>query len=155
MHHIAFKIVSTEEWFGKAINFKIDGTNFVDLVRDFEMPMATAEGSPNIAGDYMGIAAASHLPPSHHFLGIHDSLGRENAKNTDILWCRDCGEPGCWPLLVKITLDADRVVWSHFEQPHRAAAGKNARWVYDDFGPFTFDRSKYQMSLNNAIGTHK
>jgi len=140
MRQISFKVVTTDVWFGEAI--------------DFEMPMAAAEGSPGIAGSYMGIAAASHLPPSRHFLGIHDSPRRENAK-TDILWCRDCGEPGCWPLLTKITIDDDCIVWSQFEQPHRAGNGKRPRWWYDDFGPFTFNRTQYELSLNNASDTHR
>ncbi|MCA9024807.1 MAG: hypothetical protein KDA86_06305 [Planctomycetaceae bacterium] len=121
----------------------------IDLVCEFELPMATAEGTPDIAGGYMGIAASSHLPPSQHFLGIHASSLREDAK-TDILWCGDCGEPGCWPLLTRITVNDDCVIWSEFEQPHRTARSKKTPWVYDCFGPFEFDRTQYELSLVNA-----
>ena len=151
MHHITFKVVSTDEWFGDAIDIAIDGANLIDLVREYELPMATAEGSPDIAGGYMGIPASSHLPPSQHFLG-HDSPGLENAKS-DIFWCRDCGEPGCWPLRARITRDADIITWSHFEQPHRTTDDKSARWAYNGFGPFTFDQSQYEEALNNAATT--
>ena len=153
MHHIAFKVVPPEGWFGEAIEIKIDGTNLIELVREFETPMAVAEGSPNIAGGYMGIAAATHLPPSKHFLGIHDAARLQDAK-TDIFWCGDCGEPGCWPLLARITINHNRIIWSQFEQPHRAGDDKAVRWAYDDFGPFIFDRSQYALALNSAAGTH-
>lgn len=153
MHQITFKVVSTNEWFGGAVEIELDGVNLVELVRDFEMPMAAAEGAPSIAGGYVGIAAASHLPPSKHFLGIHSPPRREGAK-TDILWCRDCGEAGCWPLLTRISVDNNRVTWSQFEQPYRSDNGVQTPWTYDDFGPFTFDRSQYESALNEAAATH-
>ena len=150
MHQIRFKLAASNEWFGDAIDIAIDGTNFINLVRDFEMPMAAAEGSPNIAGRYMGIAAANHLPPSQHFLGVLDPSRLPDAK-VDLLWCGDCAEPGCWPLMARISVHENRIIWSDVEQPHRTGRGKMARWTYDSFGPFEFDRAQYESALHECV----
>ena len=149
MNRISFKVVSSSEWFGDVVAIEIDGMSLIDLVREIEMPMATNEGAPNIAGAYMGIAAMNHLPPSQHFLGVHDRPVRDDAK-TDVLWCRDCGEPGCWPLNVSISTDGDIVTWSEFEQPHRRGTNGNPPWVYDEFGPFVFRIKQYRDALEAA-----
>jgi hypothetical protein len=152
MNRIEFRLVPTDEWFGDAVVYNIDGRSFIEMVREFETSYAESEGSPHIAGAYMGIAARSHLPPSQHFWGIGERQGLE-VPMTDILWCGDCGEPGCWPLRARITIDDDRVVWSDFEQPHRSTGAQTKRWIYDGFGPFVFDRHQYDLSLRTAGGS--
>ena len=52
-----------------------------------------------------------------------------------------CGEVGCWPFRVRITLQEDVVVWDGFEQPHRRT------WRYDELRPFVFDRTQYLSAL--------
>lgn len=143
MNQITFQIVSTDEWFGKAIDIAIDGENLIDLIRQFEEPMAANEGHPEIAGGYMGLPSVSHRPPSDHF------FGGSKATKSDLLWCGDCGEPGCWPLRAEIAVDRSRVVWTDFEQPHRDGRRNTDKWNYDGFGPFIFDRTQYESALNN------
>ncbi len=50
MDTIAFKVRSSEHWFGDEIEIEINGESLVAKLRTFEMPFAQAEGSPNIAG---------------------------------------------------------------------------------------------------------
>ena len=37
------------------VSIFINGSNLIDMLRDFEMPFAKAEGSPSIAGGYSGL----------------------------------------------------------------------------------------------------
>jgi hypothetical protein len=57
-----------------------------------------------------------------------------------VLGC-DCGEVGCWPLLCRVTLDSDAVVWDRFKQPHRPERD------YSQFGPFVFDAAQYRTAV--------
>ncbi|WP_394615605.1 hypothetical protein JNUCC0626_38635 [Lentzea sp. JNUCC 0626] len=57
-----------------------------------------------------------------------------------VLGCT-CGIASCGPLVADITADENTVVWRHFRRPHR-----NGR-VYEGFGPFTFDRKRYDEAL--------
>jgi len=60
-----------------------------------------------------------------------------------------CGEPSCWPLLARITVDGGRVTWSGFAQPFRPADQPHG-WRYDGFGPFVFDLAQYEAALAAA-----
>ncbi|GEM31846.1 hypothetical protein NN3_28530 [Nocardia neocaledoniensis NBRC 108232] len=71
-----------------------------------------------------------------HFRG----LSFRGQQKTQVLAC-SCGEWGCWPLLTRITLTGDLVVWDRFEQPHRPARD------YTTFGPILFDRSQYDVAV--------
>lgn len=49
----------------------IDGRDLVALTRDAELPFATHEGSPSIAGAYAGLPCRHVAPASGHFLQNH------------------------------------------------------------------------------------
>ncbi len=59
----------------------------------------------------------------------------------EVLQCA-CLLSGCWPFLARIESSSTEVVWSEFEQPHRADT-----WSYVDFGPFVFNREEYEAGL--------
>src|SRR5262245_65980716 len=122
MDTIEFRVVPTPHWYGDGVEIRINGVSLPDLVRAVEMPYAQAEGSPRIAGAYSGLPASTHLPPDRHFWGESQS-GRADGKVV-LLACGDCGEIGCWPLLARIIVESDRVVWTCFEQPHRISPDK-------------------------------
>ena len=63
-----------------------------------------------------------------------------------VLGC-DCGEAGCWPLLCRVRLAGDTVIWDQFRQPHRPTRD------YTQFGPFVFDAEQYRTAAMN-IQTH-
>ena len=120
----------------------VNGVSFREIVRKHEAAFAQAEGSPNVAGAYSelsppSVATSLRGKPNEHDLE-NDQLGR-----ITLLEC-ECGAPGCWPLLMTISIGPSRVVWSDFEQPHR-----RGKWSYNGFGPFTFDSAEYEQALRN------
>jgi hypothetical protein len=127
----------------------VNGRDLVDILHEYELPMAVREGSPSIAGGYMGLPPEYVLPPSKHFLGEPDRDMYDIHGKVQVLEC-ECGEPGCWPFLVKITVGEDRVTWSDFEQPHRREDHPGGGWSYSGLGPFTFDREQYLRALEDA-----
>ncbi len=128
-----------------AVNVLVNGRNLVDILREVESPFATREGKPDLAGSYVGLPPEDIFLPSRRLLGdsatYYDSPGGKVA----VLGCV-CGEPGCWPLRVKIEVRDDVVIWSDFEQPHRRS------WRYDDLQPFVFDRARYLSALSRQPG---
>ncbi|MEA2562332.1 MAG: hypothetical protein QOH06_3836 [Acidobacteriota bacterium] len=59
-------------------------------------------------------------PPSQYFLGNPAWDIYCYGDKIQVLVC-ECGEQGCWPLVCRIEVGDDRVIWSDFEQPYRAA----------------------------------
>lgn len=115
------------------IRVKINGVDLVHLVGLYE----TAQGF-DPAGGYGGLIPAYYQfgPMTDHFLG----RGATMSSDVPVLGC-DCGEWGCWPLMVNIAADDVRVQWSHFGQPHRPG------WDYGTFGPMSFRRMSYDIAL--------
>ena len=120
----------------------IDGTALTALVQGFE------EGKGyEPAGGYSGIV------PAHFNFGdlrIY-YLGRQPNQwprpgHAWVLGC-NCGEVGCWPLGVEISVTDDMVTWSKFEQPHRPDRD------YTGLGPFRFHRSYYARAVQAASQT--
>ena len=64
-----------------------------------------------------------------------------------LLGC-ECGELGCWPLMARIDVREGEIVWSDFEQPHRADS-----WSYQALGPIGFERNQYEDALARAERT--
>ena len=126
-----------------AVNVFVNDRNLVDILREVELPFAARDSRPDLAGRYVGLPPEDVFLPSLRLLGDpatyydYDYLDGRVA----VLGCV-CGEPGCWPFRVKITLRADVVIWSGFEQPHRDA------WRYGEMQPFVFDRTQYLSALS-------
>jgi len=106
----------------------VDGVELTTLAHAFE----------NDAGMETRDVSYGGLIPANYRFGLMSRhfLGGESGK-VPLLGC-DCGEWGCWPLLAVVTVTDDEVVWSDFEQPHRATRN------YENFGPFRFGRSQYE-----------
>ncbi len=111
----------------QGVEVRIDGHDLRDLVRAVELPQATADGQPDLAGSYGGLPPDEWPHPAAH------------GKDVMVLGCT-CGVTECWPLLVRITRAADAVVWDGFRQPRRA-------WSHEGLGPFTFDRTQYEAAV--------
>ena len=125
----------------------INGRDLIEILRDIELPFATREGHPRIAGAYSGLPAHRVFFPSRHFLGEPEPIYSDSEGRTFVLEC-ECGEPGCWPLAVRIELREREVIWSDFRQPHRRSHSKAGEWRYDALSSFTFDRQLYERALS-------
>lgn len=114
----------------------------LDLVRRVEQPFAEAEGHASIAGGY-GPLDEWRLkdPVAEHLRGSENSHLHCGPRDKTVLYACSCGEPGCWPLMARITLGEATVTWTHFEQPHR-----RGRWDYSGFA-LTFERQQYESAL--------
>jgi hypothetical protein len=125
----------------EVVEIAVNGRNLIDLLRQVELPVATREGNPEIAGSYEG------LPPDVVFFPSRHLLDRPNPPHggeghVTILECGNCGTPACWPFQVRILLDEATVTWCDFSQPHRAG-----KWTYDALPEFIFDRRQYEAEL--------
>jgi hypothetical protein len=129
------------------VNPYINGVHLRDLARAVELPAAEADGQPELAGSYAGLAADPEVCwPSRHFLGapriswfdISNDNGADDAE-TVLLGCV-CGEAGCWPLACDVIMGHDVVVWQHFRTGHRS-------WDLGGLGPFRFDRDQYEAAV--------
>jgi hypothetical protein len=134
---------------GVAVNIRVDGRLLSDIIKQIELPMATAEGSPSIAGGYASIPLPSH--PEDYYLGKHEQCWGQNGSKSLLLDC-SCGCPGCWPLLCSIELKDGVVTWKDFEQPHRGMTPGSRHWEYSGFEGFVFDESQYRNALGVLRG---
>ncbi|MFL0373757.1 hypothetical protein [Paenibacillus amylolyticus] len=143
MSLIHFKIEPSQEEEHKVLNIYIDNENIIELIKKYEMQF-----EPQIAGGYEG--------PSINFLkNINEHLFGELNENdlfnydgkTQILGC-NCGEPECWPLLVKIKVNDEIVVWSEFKQPHRNE-DSGEYWDYSNLKPLEFNRKQYEEQVSD------
>ncbi|MEV6608890.1 hypothetical protein [Kutzneria sp. NPDC051319] len=116
---------------------RVDGVPLTELIDRFE---TGAQMQP--AGDAYG-----GLIPQFFRFGPMDDHFRGRSTNamgpkTPVLGC-ECGEWGCWPLMARVTVTDDVVIWDCFEQPHRTTRD------YTGFGPFRFDRRQYDAALHD------
>ncbi|WP_434035701.1 hypothetical protein [Formosa sp. 4Alg 33] len=119
----------------------IDGIDLIELLSEFETPLAKKEGSPNIAGQYEGLNPTTLYK---NLLNLEDSSNSEDNKS-DILDC-ECGVWGCWSFMTKVEVVNAKIIWTDFEQLHRGKESHNY-WDYSQFGPFVFDKVEYYSEL--------
>ncbi|MEL6458022.1 MAG: hypothetical protein AAFX46_03220 [Cyanobacteria bacterium J06636_27] len=135
----------------------INHESLIELVRQAEIPFIQAEIKERRAegddideitfppGDYNYLSPSEILLPSRNFLDEPEDCGftlepdNPAIGKTTILEC-SCGNPGCWFMQVRITLNESTVIWSEFTQFHRD-------WELD-LGLFTFDRKQYESELS-------
>lgn len=119
----------------RPVDIIIDGKRLIDELKRIETPYASAEGSPEIAGQYHSLSIKSTLLPSRHFLGTPRPILTDYEK-VAILICT-CGCEGCWDFACRVEFKENKVTWSDFEQVHR-------EWNYSELGTFVFDRKNYE-----------
>lgn len=134
-----------------AVGILIDGRSLMELVREVELPFATEEGKPRVAGNYVWLRLKWLPDVWQYFHGMSDQSENYPYK-TPLLECGTCGVPGCWPLLTRIEVKDTNIVWRLFEQPYRRKKYETRRvkhWKYTGFGPFRFDREQYESALRS------
>jgi hypothetical protein len=123
-------------WMPNIVDIFINGKNLIDIVREVELPSAIEEGSSEIAGHYMGLQPSELLNPFTY----------QNGKIA-IFDCASFCATGCWPLLVKVTVTDNLVIWEEFEQYHRGPTFPGKQWRYDGLR-FVFDRKQYNQEFS-------
>lgn len=119
MNHIGFIIETHSDELGndcQTIDFLIDKRPLKEIIKEHELPMAQAEGNPEIAGQYAPMGLPSPPVLKRHFLG-KEKYWCGSGNKTVLFECGECGTFGCWPLLCEISVEENRVVWTKFEQP--------------------------------------
>ncbi|MBI2032454.1 MAG: hypothetical protein HYV38_00795 [Candidatus Levybacteria bacterium] len=139
------KVISGREI--SAVSIFINGKNLIELIKNHELPFATKEGHPEIAGGYSGMYTEDFL---HWYFS--DWPGDDQHV---ILECAGCGEVGCWPLLVSVTENKNSIIWSNFEQPHRGKDSKASFWDYSAFPTYTFSKKNYQSEIRRLEKLNK
>jgi hypothetical protein len=129
------------------VRISINGRDFIEMVREVELPLATHEGAPGLAGAYLYFGPVPTFLPSRHFRGEPACDDWSDGQGRCYLLSCTCGWPGCWPLSARIEVREREVVWSDFRQPHRGPDSDRAEWRYDGFGPFIFERAAYECAL--------
>lgn len=155
--HLEVEKPSEERFRGqiREVRIRVNGRDIIDIVRDYELRFMARDESRLLAGGYAGLPPEEVFLPSMHFLGDPQWEVYRDGEKVSVLEC-PCGFPGCWPLLVRVTVEGDRVIWSDFEQPHRRRGSPAGEWRYDNLGPFVFDRKQYLEALRDtSTGKHK
>ncbi|TCZ79361.1 hypothetical protein E0485_05735 [Paenibacillus albiflavus] len=142
MDTIQFKVEYSEDQDAQVLGIYINGENLVELIRRYENQF-----DPSIAGGYEGLNIKFLNNIKEHFTGKlnEDDLFYYEGK-TLIMGC-NCGEPGCWPILIKVIEEDEVIVWNEFEQPHRNEESASGHWDYSKFKPLRFNRKQYEEQL--------
>ncbi|MBA2693030.1 MAG: hypothetical protein H0U65_11135 [Rubrobacter sp.] len=160
MDELELRITKRLDAFGgpaDEVDILVNGVDFLSLVREVERPFAAEEGLPFLAGSYTGLPPEAVFLPSRRLLGEPDGLYDDEEEKICLLGC-GCGVIGCWPLMARIAVEGETVVWSDFEQPHRAddtlhsSERRIGVWRYNGFGPFVFEKSRYVAELGKLRG---
>jgi hypothetical protein len=128
----------------EVLELRVDGRNLIDLVREAEAASAAGDAQSELAGSYVGPDLWRITDIRAHLLGRHDRLFDYEGR-TELLLCGDCGEAGCWPFAVRITVDEHTVRWGDYQQPHRP------HWRYDRLPEFVFDCRQYEAAIARVI----
>lgn len=131
-----------------SVDIFVNGRLFLDQVREWEQPFADAEGHPGLAGSYAPIL------PWQDFVDAfaNDFQGKSGyASESGGLWVAlfecECLTPGCWPLMVDLIVEPERIIWQQFMQPHRRGRYGKPAWDYTGFGPFIFERAAFEAEI--------
>ncbi|QES47091.1 hypothetical protein DEJ50_03750 [Streptomyces venezuelae] len=153
MHRIEFFRYSPADYWG----VRVDGTDLRLTVADATRSlrereadaMAAEPGGRMTAQERTDFLARRHGgmrqedlgAPAAYFLGEHEPAFRCGTEDgTPVLGC-SCGVWECGPLLARITVTADTVIWSRFRDPYRPA------WGELPIGPYVFPRAAYETAL--------
>jgi len=140
MNKISFKVIKRHKYDSghevSTVNIVVDDRPLAEIMLAHEIPFAIKEGHPGLAGDYHAIEVATSSM-EQYYLGSAEAYWGDDKNKTMVLGC-SCGIGGCWPLLCKITIDGNKVIWSDFEQPHR-----DEDWDYSNFEGFEFNKQQY------------
>src|SRR5688572_13051922 len=111
----------------KVARILINNIDLIDLLKEYELPLAKKEGKETIAGAYDGL----NPDTLRRYLVNPDWYDKDDNGKVSVLGC-DCLVEDCWPMKVKIQESEGTIIWTEFEQPWRN--GKDCKiWDYTGF----------------------
>ena len=130
----------------QVLDIYINGFNLIDILKEMELPFASIEGHPQLAGHYEGIPPLICLPPSKHFWG-QPSMKEYDYKNGRVALYenKSSGIPGEWTITAQIDVDGEAVRWSALQHVQRP------KWDYRPVNYWAFDLVAYRDALANVI----
>jgi len=131
----------------------INDRDLIEMLREVELPFATREGHPSMAGDYQGLSPAALFEDTRVWLG-KARKGWNYAEGQIVLLGCPYVDVYCWPMSVRVTLAEDRIIWSDFEQQQRDASTGEDQWTYEALGPFAFDRRQYMREVERMVSRY-
>lgn len=140
MNTLRITLTEPNEYGSRKAVLWVDGRELLDWVREVELPLAASTNEANLAGKYDYLRAETALFPSRQLLGEVARSVYDYEGDPSILEC-ECGCEGCWPLIAKVEVLTDRVIWHHFRQWNRDA------WNYPESFRFEFERAQIEAAL--------
>jgi len=110
----------------------VNGRDLVAMLRELELPFATADGHSMAAGSYGGLTPFEWQSIGDLIDG-KPSTARMADGSIALLAC-ECGVTDCWPLYARIEVNNGTVEINGFFQPYRR------EWRHDGLGPFVFSQ---------------
>jgi hypothetical protein len=125
------------------VEIMVNDTPLIGFIADIESESAAADGQAELAGAYSSLAIEDFDGRvSKHLMGSPGSHRHCGPLTKSLFLGCNCGHAGCWPLMARIEVGQETVVWHEFEQPFR-------QWDYRDL-TFTFTRGQYESALSEA-----
>jgi len=135
------------------IDIYIDGKNLIEIAREIELPYASREGSPDIAGQYSSLTKYEVKSFENFFLQ-DPKFEFTNCEDVYLLECGACRIWACWALWAKIIVQNDTVIWKDFRNHHRDKNAGDRKWNYDKMGPYCFNKVQYIEELKRGQAQH-
>lgn len=140
---LEFKIINPigkEEWaddykIDKVVEIYINGKELIEILKLIETPYSLKEGNMELAGAY------GHITHGE----LYKSLTIDD-EDVELLCCSDCGDSGCWSILIDIEDGDNYIFWKNFKHNHRD-------WKYDIC--YKFDKIEYVNSLKQLKGDYR
>lgn len=140
MNRLSFALTpfEYERWRTVAVVPLVDSAGLTELIARRE-----AERGYDSTGAYAGLVPEFFRfgELRRYFLGEGAGEDWFDAPGKIALLGCECGEVGCWPLAARVSVSADLIGWSAFEQPFRKERD------YSQFGPFELGPPGYKDVL--------
>ncbi|MCB1174836.1 MAG: hypothetical protein KDK39_14795 [Leptospiraceae bacterium] len=125
---------------GHGIGIRIDGRDFKDIVRQWELPSAAAEGYPQMAGNYNYRSLYNSMTSIYYFLGRLTEGDECPVKKGMYLLVCNCGMASCDSLSCRVHVKKKSITWHTFRRQVRPD------WDYA-WHEFRFRRKDYLMAI--------
>ncbi|WP_417450114.1 hypothetical protein [Kordiimonas sp.] len=138
VHTLELRLSAEKKPYGPVFDIYVDGTNLLDSITAFE-----AKHTDTIAGAYAP------------YLTRQDAEGLLQTFPGGLTpYACNCGEPFCWFLTCKISVDYGFVRWHGWSNPYRddkAKAKDGLYWRYRDFPELVFEQEAYRAVIEHAL----